>query len=289
MKLITSNELDVEVKPKGDLFDFLKFALVGDQLVAFTYQENKAKGRNAIFLHTISEEGVMDKNGKEISSYSSQNKYNTGLKDHSYRILVSPDHKTCLVMHSELEFKGTAGKKTISLELFDAEFNSLWKEDLLVPLREKSISIEKVKLSNDGDVASLFKIKNEDSSKDAPDNVYALYTYFNARKKLDEFSLKMGDKFTNDISFEFEGKGTLEVAGFYSGKNKSSAEGYFYRKINTLTGEVDKDSEEAFTNDFIVEAVGAKKAEDTDLLRNFHMRKVIPLADGRTALLAEKY
>jgi hypothetical protein len=194
------------------------------------------------------------------------------------------------VIHSELEFaKGAAGKKTMSLEMFDSDFKSLWKEDLDIPLKEKTVSLEKVKLSDDGDVATLFKIKSEDKSKDAPANNYALYTYFQARKQLDAFSLKMGDKFTNDISFEFEGKGTLEVAGFYSGRNKSSAEGYFYRKINTKTGELDKDSEEAFANEFIIIAVGAKKAQDTDLLRNFHMRKVIPLPDGRTVLLAEKY
>lgn len=290
LKLIESNELDVEVKLKGDLFDFLKFALIGDKVVAFSYSENESTGGNSVSIHEISESGILDKKGTEISSYISKNEYNTGIKDHSYKILVSPDHSKFLIIHSELEFpKGTVGKKTMSLEMFDVDFKSLWKEELNIPLTEKTVSLEKVKLSNDGDVAALFKIKSEDKSKDAPANNYALYTYFQARNQLDAFSLKMGDKFTNDISFEFEAKGTLEVAGFYSGRNKSSAEGYFYRKINLKTGEVDMDSEEAFANEFIIIAVGAKKAQDTDLLRNFHMRKVIPLADGRTILLAEKY
>jgi len=290
MKLITSQELDVEVKPKGDLYDFLKFAMIGDKIYAFTYEFDEKSEENSVDAHEISDEGVFQKESVKVASYTTKNKYNTGRKDHSYKVLSAPDHSRFLVMHSELEFaKGSAGDKTLSLEMFDNELKSLWKEDLVIPLNEKTVTLEKVKLSDAGDVAALFKIKNESDEKDAPTHIYGLYTYFAARKKLDVFSLKMGDKFTNDISFEFEGKGTLEVAGFYSGKNKSSAEGFFYRKINTQTGEVDKDAEEGFTKEFITTAVGAKKADDTESLRNFHMRKVIPLSDGRTALLAEKY
>lgn len=289
LKQLSSKELDVEIKPKGDLFDFIKFALIGQQVYAFSYQFNESKSENILQAHTVSDEGVLNKKPVKISSYVSKNKYNNGINNHSYKVIVSPDRKSFLVVNSELEYpKGVSGKKSLTMELFDSELNSKWRETVEVPIPEREVQLEKIRLTNNQDIALLFKMKQSDK-KDGPDDRYSLFTYFTARKQLEEYAIKIDDKFTNDINFEFDEKNNLRVAGFFSGKNKSSAEGFFYQVINSKSGEIELESAEPFSKEFIKVSVGAKKASDTDVLRNFHMRRIIPMPDGRVVLLAEKY
>ena len=290
MKQISSKELDVEFNAKKDIFDFVKFGMLGNQLFAISYKFDEGKAENILQYHTISDEGVINKSPTVISSYTTTNKYNKGLKDNSYRVLLSPNNKKMAIINAELEFpKNTSGKKSIEIQFFNENSEEVSKERFDLPITEKNVKLEKLKLSNTGDLAALFKKEPEDKKKDGPDAEYTLFTYLNSSKKLEEFAVKLDGKYTNDINFEFDDFNNLQVAGFYSGTNKSSAEGYFYQSINTSNATKQKDAEAGFTQEFIVAAVGAKKAKNTDELRNFHMRKIIPLKDGRTILLAEKY
>jgi hypothetical protein len=212
------------------------------------------------------------------------------VRDNSFRVVLSPDNKKMAIINSELEFpKNTTGKKTLEIQLFNENGEEVSKEKFEIPIKEKNVKIEKLKLSNKGDIAVLIKKELEDKKKDGPDDEYTLFSYLNATKKLEEFVLKLDGKFTNDINYEFDEFNNLQIAGFYSGTNKSSAEGYFYQSINTTDGSLQKDAESAFAQEFIVAAVGEKKAKKVDELKNFHMRKILPLNDGRTVLIAEKY
>ncbi len=290
LKQISSKELDVEFNAKKDIFDFVKFGMLGNQLFAISYKFDEGKSENILQYHTITDDGDINKSPTVISSYTTTNKYNKGLRDNSFRVLLSPDNKKMAIINAELEFpKNTTGTKSIEIQLFNEKAEEISKERFDLPITEKNVKLEKLKLSNTGDLAALFKKETEDKKKDGPDAEYTLFTYLNSTKKLEEFAVKLEGKYTNDINFEFDDYNNLQVAGFFSGTNKSSAEGYFYQSINTSNANKQKEAEAAFTEDFIVAAVGEKKAKKTDELKNFHMRKIIPLKDGRTILIAEKY
>jgi len=290
LKQISSKELDVEFNAKKDIYDFVKFGILGNQLFAISYKYDEGKSENILQYHTITDDGDINKNPTVISSYTTTNKYNKGLKDNSYRVLLSPDNKKMAIINAELEFpKNASGTKSIEIQFFNEKAEEISKERFDLPIAEKNVKLEKLKLSNKGDLVALFKKEAEEKKKDGPDAEYTLFTYLQSTKKLEEFAVKIEGKYTNDINFEFDDFNDLQVAGFFSGTNKSSAEGYFYQNIKTSDASKQKEAEAAFTQDFIVTAVGEKKAKSADELKNFHMRKIIPLKDGRTILIAEKY
>lgn len=284
---ISSTQLNIDEKPKGDLLRINRTVMLDGQILAFSYWEDEKGKRNILRAHKISEDGSVEKPGTEILSYPATNDLISG-RSNTFSVVPTGDQKHVLLAHTELRFKkGKEGQRTVNLMYCNADLSEVWQHQLEIPLNEENVELSDLQVSNQGNVALLFKYKNPDDK--GPDDLYTLFTSYGGKGEVEEFGLKMADKFTNDILLRFEGNDRLLVSGFFSGRSKSSAEGYFYREINTTNSSVMRDVEENFDKDFMTLALGAKKAQKTDALSNFHMRKIIPTKDGGVVLVAEKY
>lgn len=287
LRQISSQELDLDEKPKGDPLRVVRFAMIDGQVYAFSYQEADKGETNRLIAHAVSEDGVVEKPGAEILSYNTKNHLISGKKSHTFNVYPSPDGKHFMATRHELRFpKSIKAEKSIRLTFYNKQLQQQWTSEYSPEIPAEEAELVDVEVSNEGDAACLFKFRNPE--KDGPEDIYTLFTYLRKKDAWDEFALKIPGKFTNDILLQFS-DGRLSVTGFYSGKGKSSAEGYFYQEISTATGEILRDSEENFSKEFMTLVLGEKKAQSAEALSNFHMRNIIPQADGGIVLVAEKY
>ncbi len=287
LRQVSSNELDLEDQLTGDPMRMLGLSLIGNQLYAFSYQEANNGETNRVLAHQVSEDGQIEKPGAELMSYNTQNHLISGRKSHTFRIEASPNNQHFMVSHNELRFpKNQKADKRFKMAFFDKQLRQEWSVEFNPKFPVDEAELIEMKISDLGDAACLFKYKNPD--KDGPDDLYTLFTYFKALDRWEEFSLKIPGKFNNDILLQY-GSERLFVSGFFSGRGKSSAEGYFYREIDTRNGAILRDIEDNFSREMLGLALGEKAENSNGLISNFHMRRMIPMANGGVILVAERY
>ncbi len=287
LRQVSSRELDLEDRSTGDPMRMLGIEMIGGQLYAFSYQEANNGESNRLLAHSISEDGQIERPGAELISYNTQNHLISGRKSHTFRVEASPDQQHFMVAHHELRFpKNQKADKFFKMAFFDNKLSQQWSVEFSPKFPVDEAELIDMKISNNGDAACVFKYRNPD--KEGPDDLYTLFTYLKSLDRWEEFSLKIPGKFNNDILLQF-GSERLFVSGFFSGRGKSSAEGYFYREIDTQTGSVVRDIEDNFSREMLSLALG-KNAESTNgVISNFHMRHMVPKADGGVVLVAERY
>lgn len=287
LRQISSKELNLDEKPKGDPLRIVRFAMINGKIYAFSFQESDKGETNRLLAHAVSMEGELEKPGAELLSYTTKNYLISGRKSQTFNIYPTPDGNHFMVTRHELRFpKSQKAEKSIHLHFFNSELQQQWTNEFSPAIQADEAELTDIKISNQGDAACLFKFRSPDKS--GQEDIYTLFTYMKTKDLWDEFTLSVKRKFTNDILLNFSDN-RLSVSGFYSGQSKSSAEGYFLREISTSTGEILRDSEEGFTKEFMTLALGEKKAQNAEALGNFHMRNIISLEDGGVVLVAEKY
>lgn len=284
---ISSKEVLLKPNPKADEIKPVQFEMAGQNLYAFAYEEDNKGPGNRLMAYTLSDQGELNFDGKAVASYDTENKNVRGKKSHTFKIFPTPDRKHLLIVHSFLrQPKNNGERKYIHFSLIDENLNVVSEKDMDIKSEAEGMELVNCKVSDAGDAAFLVKYKNPDSK--GPDNLYDVYTWLQSSGTFSRFELGMDGYYTNDILFEFS-NGHLIISGFFSGRSKSSAEGYFYSKMDVSTGKEVSGAREKFDKDFMELALGKEKAEDAEYLTNLHMRKVFPMDDGGLTFVAEQY
>jgi hypothetical protein len=263
---------------------FKKFAILNNEIRAFSTYFDKQTEKYSLYAHRISKNGEMDKNPIVLSSYSGKDKYNTSYED-SYNVAISPDKKRILTYYVSFP----VGSKSISQPklfaiLLNEKLEKEWEQEIAFPLKG-DMSLEEVRVTNKGDVLAIIDSYTP-QSKQSRSRLY----HFNAEKKaVAEYPINKENAVAFDIRLDITPKNHLIVTGFYSGKNANRAEGLFFHDIDLSTGEESVATVTAFPKDFLAIVPENKKGKDDEGLKNLHVRKVLPLKDGRTIILVEDY
>ena len=287
LKQLSSNEVILKPNPKANEIKPVQFEMAGQNLYAFAYEEDENGPGNRLVAYTLSNRGELNFDGQVVASYNTENKNVRAKRSHTFRIYPSPDRNHLLIVHSFLrQPKNGEDRKYLYFSLVDHNLNPVLQKDVDIKSEAEGMELVNCKVSDAGDAAFLIKYKNPDS--DGPEYLYDVYTWLQAQGKFSRFELGMDGYYTNDILFEFH-NGHLIISGFFSGRSKSSAEGYFYSKMDVNTGKEVSGAREKFDKDFMELALGKEKAEDAEYLTNLHMRKVFAMEDGGLSFVAEQY
>lgn len=284
---ISSNEVTLKANPKDEEIIPVQFEMAGDKIYAFAYEEDDKGNGNRLNAYSVSDKGLLNFEGKVMANYESENKNVRGKKSHTFRVFNTPSRNNLLITHNFLRQPKNAGeRKYLHFSFIDQNLNVLWEKDVDINSEAEGMELVHASVSDAGDAAFLVKYKNPDSK--GPDHLYDVYTWLQASGKFSRFDLGMAGYYTNDILFDFY-EGHLIISGFFSGRSKSSAEGYFFSKVDLATGNEVSGAREKFDKDFMELALGKEKAEDAEYLTNLHMRKIFPMPDGGIAFAAEQY
>lgn len=283
-------ELDVEINTKGDIYMFKRFAIINNEIRGFSTLIDKKTDKITFYVHSISEKGKMEKKPIELTSYVGKDKYNSSYDD-SYNVQISPDRTKVLVYYHSFPYgkKGT-GVPKIYAKLYDEKMEPIWEKELEFP-QKNNLELEKIQVTNKGDViASIsYPLDKEEKKTVDIDNKLYLFHYNTKKDKMEEYRIDDDKMFANDVHYEVTEKNNLLISGFYSTKSAKKSEGYFFREINLESGEIAIDQKTPFTKNFIKLVVGEKKGDKAEDVKNMHVRKLIPLKDGRKLIIAEDY
>lgn len=283
-------ELDVEINTKGDIYMFKKFAILNNEIRGFSTFIDKKTDKITFYVHRVSTKGKMEKKPIELTSYVAKDKYNSSYDD-AYNVSISPDRSKVLVYYHSFPYgkKGT-GVPKIFAQLYDDKIEKIWEREITFP-EMNNLEIEKLQVTNKGDVlvSISYPLSKEERKTLDIDNRLYLFHHNSKNDKTLEYRIDDDKMFANDVHYEVTPNNTLLIAGFYSTKSAKRSEGYFYREIDLASGEVKMDKKTPFTKEFIKLVVGDKKGEKADDVKNMHVRRLVPLKDGRKLIIAEDY
>ncbi|MGH1335661.1 MAG: hypothetical protein ACRBFS_05990 [Aureispira sp.] len=220
------------------------------------------------------------------------------MESNFYRVnfAVSPDRTKVLVYDYEEEgdIDGVQGlSNEITLRVFDNNLQALWERHVnLSPdgSAKRSVSIQKLRINNQGEVAILTDIFRDQRSYSTKE-VTADPTLFFVGKERKNFSLfqpNMGDYFFNQSNFTFDRDGNILWFGFYSKQRYYQQSGTFFIKINQKRTKVLVKERYDFTPTQMADILNKKRVRPNVEARSFKLVHWRLTKDGGIVFSAEQ-
>jgi hypothetical protein len=245
-----------------------------------TLYDSKSKKITAGY-HFLSEKGVLDKELKPLAEIS----VTDDDLEKQITYAVSPDQSKIL-MYYPIEAATKNDKPGVFVKVINAvDFSVLWESSYY--FQDKEVNIEKVLLSNQGNMFLLTKngLEGKEKEQSAQKYRYVLYTGKKENKTLENFNLKISDQyFLNNMLIKFDNQHNLLASGFYSEKSANYAKGAFVVNIDVSNGG-------SLINALVPFAAGVSEDKDESDKEKafFHMRDISFLSDGSIVLTGEQY
>jgi hypothetical protein len=269
----------------GKRVDLEKIIYLDGKLLLFTSHYNRKLDKNIAYVNTISEDGKVNNDQKQIDYISSGKKMNAG----NFDFILSHDSANVLVYHNEPYDKNAQDK--FSLKVLNSDLEITWKKDISVPYLDQDFYISNYIVSPDEKVYMLAKIQEGKREKKGgkPNYKYTILSYGEEDDKPKEFLISLADKFISDISFEIDKENNLVCAGFYSKKNSADIAGTFYLVIDSDDEKVISRSIKDFDEKTLSQFMSSRKARKKRELYDYELRRLIPKSDGGSLLVAEQF
>jgi hypothetical protein len=141
------------------------------------------------------------------------------------------DNDSLIVIYSKTS---DASKDIFHIKLFDTSMKLLWQKEIKVPDIYPNGSIEKLSVSNDGNIAILEKLYTK---KDYEASVYKVLLYNNKLDKTEEYNAYLGNRNHFDAEIKFDKNNDLLIIGYSYDDKRNTAENpsYFFYKIDSRT------------------------------------------------------
>lgn len=215
----------------------------------------------------------------------------------NYEMKTSSDDNLLLLTIHPPYVRGQ--QESVTFEVYDDQLERLYSEEnITFEEEDKNYDIKETLLGADGKIyllGSKFTPKDKKLGRETGPTEYEVITINDGIQ--DKTMLDFGDKFVDDISLVFSEDGTLYCGGYYRKTDGIGIDGLFLFTINNETGEVENETWDEFTKEFITEGwsdravAKAKRKEDrkgTDLgLSNLEFRSVIKHDDGSISMVGE--
>ncbi len=297
MKLKKSNEVDL--KYKGKRRDFEDIIMLGGQLYLMTSFNNQGKQKNYLFKQKISMRSLLPmKTLQMVAETEARNKETEG----TFGFNIARD-SSALLIYNQLPYKKKDPER-FALHVFDKDFEKLWHKDIELPYPDHSFTVEEYRVDKQGNVYLLGVIFQDQAGfrrRGAPNYEYVILAYTNDGTDVEEYRIKLNDKFITDLTFRIADDGNLVCSGFYSEKGTYSIKGTYFCRINSKTKEIYLQNQKEFEFAFLTEYMSEKNKEKARQaersgntrrqveLYEYDLDKLILRSDGGAVLVAEQY
>jgi hypothetical protein len=261
-----------------------KIIYLNGRLLLFTSDYNRKLDKNFAFVSTISPEGVVNNDLKQIDEIQSKAKMNAG----DFDFMLSHDSTSVLVYHNEPYERNAQDK--FSIKVMNADLEIIWQKDISLPYRDRDFSVSNYIVSGDK-VYMLARLQegNREKKGGRPNYKFIILSYEEAEPKPREYVVSLGDKFISDITFEIGHDKNLVCAGFYSKNNSADIGGTFYLVIDSDDESVLSKSIKDFDENILSKFMNERRAKKGRELYSYELRKLVPMPDGSSILVAEQF
>ena len=287
-----------ELKYQGKKLDYEDFVLVNGQLYLLVSFNNEAKKKNYLFYQKLTPRLVATGDLVKVGEIDSRDKYREG----AFGVTFSRDSSRMLI-YSELPNRKSEPER-FALQVFDNQFNELWKKDITLPYGDESFAIEEYRVDDKGNIFMLGVIYQDRSRvrrQGKPTYQYVVLAYLQDGTETQEYRIDPKDKFITDLTFRIANDGNLICSGFYSERGNYSIKGTYYLRMDPHTKEILQATIAPFDFDFLTEyltenqrerARSAEERGDADKapeLYQYKLDELILRSDGGAVLMAEQF
>ena len=332
-ELRIGERVELELKRGKNRLKFSHSLFINNKLyVFFTVQNNKLKER-VLFVQEISKNTLLPK-GKLMPLSSAKIKSGFNIltrktpdnigkfwgqadknilrrmfvnKEPFFGIKTSEDNNKLVSVYKVLQPK--VKTEMVGINVYDAEFNTLWSETVDLNFGEKEFVAENYEVDNNGNCFILGRLYNskrkalsgirvKEKVKGNVNYSYLLLKVNSEGNIAQRYALELDGKYINNMKLLLNDKEQLICAGLYSNELNGQVVGSFYNRIDLTTGDLEISKNEPFTMDLITKNLTKKQAEKTEM--KFARGKDVGLFaysiddlyfknDGTVALVAEQH
>jgi hypothetical protein len=268
----------------GDEGVFEEVIYLQGRLLLFSSDYNRKLDKNLAFVSTISPDGVVNKDLKQVGEIQAKERMNPG----DFDFILSYDSTSVLVYQNDPYERNAPDK--FGIKVLNADLETTWQKDIKLPYRDRDFSVSNYIVSDDK-VYMLAKLQegNREKKDGRPNYKFIIFAYGEEEEKPREYVISLGDKFISDISFQLDQDNNLVCAGFYSKNNSVDIGGVFYLVIDSESERVLTKSIKDFDENTLAKFMSKRKASKGRELYSYELRKLIPMQDGSSVLVAEQF
>lgn len=281
---VFSHEIIIPNATKKTHYNIQDVLLIDGKFYVFASNYDKKTDLNTFYAGYLKESGQIT-NFHEVSKIVSKSKRNSG----SFNVSLSQDRSKICVQTNEKYDKKEAEK--FSVQVFDLSFKTVWKKDVVLPIKDKNYSILKTVVDKDANIhlfASVY-VPRKEREKGESSSYYQVFSYFQKDDIVKLYDIELDNHVISGIDIRLDDNNNLIGAGFYSERNGISMKGTFYFTINSQTRKIKSIAKKAFTKTFLAKFMSERKAQKGKELRNFLIRDIITKEDGGAVIVAEYY
>ena len=295
--------------------DLLSVHIVNGEFYLFLEAFSKRDDKKYLLLQRLDKEGD-PKELKLVESVNSKRRRNG-----DFRIEFSEDRSNFLIFSSPT-FNSREPER-FAISVYDIDLGLKWSKDIQLDILDKYFKVNKVDLTNNGDVylvgekirqsslgldqmigigsriakrygAKIDSINNQRSKLwGTPNSEYLVYKIVGENDLLNQIDLDLNDVFITNMGLELDFSNNLvAIGGFYSerGYVNSSLKGMFYLTIDQVTNKNFSKQLIPFKTEFIdgFRMLGRSR-RGTEIREDFVFRHFLHRADGGAYILAEDY
>lgn len=290
MDLIEEAELNVEDKERRLKYRFI--VQLGQQLYVFLTQRNKDSGEETLFAQEIDSK-TLQTTAEPVKVAAVNNKRNDGYFTHA----LSADRSRLLITYASAS--GRKDLQEFNLYVLDASLNELWSKEACLPYPDNLFTTEQYKVDNYGNVyllSTLFEDKRPSKRNGKPDYKYHLVSYKNGGEAVEEYAIRLPDKFLTDMKIVVNSRQDIIGGGFYANQGSYEIEGSYFFTIDGSSNEIISNSVREFEKGLIKHAIPASHLADNSRRSSSNIREygfslndMVLREDGSAVLVGEQF
>ncbi len=287
-------EKPLRITEENKSYRFTSFAQTNSGLYGVASHLGKYGSQKKVFIGRITNSGVED--FRYFKTYKYNNPVNDNVvdnKDLTEQLKVSKDGLKVVRFDiaSTSDYKG--GNEKFNIDLFDEKFNLLWERKIELPVKDKSVLIEDVFITNNEAVWLAVKMFDAKARKYHIPYRYNLLKI--TKNKMETYELELReDLLIASMKIDFdEDKDAAFVSGtFTHSDNRRFVEGIFSGYFNETEKSINYVSIYDFSEEEkeqlnILREHGEKSEKDNSEANNYKVRELIKLPDGNYKTVVE--
>ncbi|MEZ4776473.1 MAG: hypothetical protein R3D00_25075 [Bacteroidia bacterium] len=269
--------------------------MLKDRIFLFSVFNDRTEGRSELFVREMNKQALtIPVKGKSLGKVSFESSFFKGFMQ--YFFVTSADTSRILVVGQLPQKKGLPEKFVV--KVLSDDMTLLWSKEVVLPYQEELFSVSSFSVDNSGKVYILGKNyfeKKDESVGRKPNYNFKILILESDKQTPSELTIDLEDKFLIDVNIEPMENGQIVCAGAFSEKiNATKVKGIYYLAVDPESNKIIKESYTDLRlsmfgdDDDLDDEDKPQKPRDKRAFYNYVFRKMIPLSDGRTLLVAEE-
>lgn len=290
MNLIKEAEISVADKEKKLQYKFI--VQLNRQLYVFLTHRNKDSGEETLFAQEIDMQSLQTIT-EPVKVAAVSNKRNDGYFTHA----LSPDRSKLLITYARAS--GQKSLQEFNLYVLDATLVQLWSKEACLPYPDHLFTTEQYKVDDFGNVyllSTLFEDKRSGKRNGKPNYKYHLVSYKNRGQAMEEYAIRLPDKFLTDMKIVVNSRQDIIGGGFYADQGSYEIEGSYFFTIDGSSNEIISNSVREFEKGLIHHTIPAAHLADnsrpssTNIRQyGFSLNDMVLREDGSAVLVGEQF